>query len=84
LNNEHYKYPWNIRRPMESNSKQYGKLNISSSMNASWWIGWIQRMRELLCEWEYLRNSRSIQEQRTEEVGKEERWRWRSNPNQTI
>ena len=38
LDNEHHKYPWDIRRPMESNSKQYEKLSIPNSINASWWI----------------------------------------------
>jgi len=35
LDNKYHKYPWDIRRPMESNLKQYGKLSISGSMNAS-------------------------------------------------
>ena len=37
--NEHHKYPWDIRRPMKSNSKWYGKSSIPSSMNASQQIG---------------------------------------------
>jgi len=35
LDNKCHKYSWDIRRPMEPNLKQYGKLSISGSMNAS-------------------------------------------------
>ena len=35
LNNEYNKYPWDIRRSIISDSKQYGRSSISSSMNVS-------------------------------------------------
>ena len=37
--NKCYKYSWDIKRPIESNSKQYGKSSIPNSTNASQWIG---------------------------------------------
>jgi len=73
----------NIRRFMKPSSKWHGKLGVPNPKIFSWWTGWLQRQRQQVCGWQYLRNPEAVQEWRTKEGIKQGRnsRRWRSNLN---